>query len=243
MIEHGILVVLSGGQDSATCLSKARRDLDDWNNAQLLADGELAPLYTVSFNYGQRHKIELNLAEKLSSLAGAKAHFILPIPTFRYIGDSALVGIKGDIDKGHRGNDALPSSFVPGRNYIFLGFAAALAYKLGVRIISTGVCQTDYSGYPDCRLKTIMAIQESLRLAMEYEFHIETPLMHLTKAETIMLMESYDTLHWYLHTQTCYEGKRPPCGACPACKIRTKGFMEAGVVDPLLLLYSRLGAE
>ena len=122
---------------------------------------------------------------------------------------------------------------MPGRNALFLNIAAIDAYQQEASVIYTGVCQTDYSGYPDCRAAFIQSMQESLSLAMDYRFEIVTPLMHLTKAETVLKMAELDKLSWLAHSHTCYEGQRPACGKCPACRLRLKGFAEAGIADPL----------
>ena len=128
----------------------------------------------------------------------------------------------------------LPNTFVPGRNLVFLTFAAAFAYRQGIRHIVTGVAQTDYSGYPDCRAETIDALQQALRLGMESDVEIHTPLMHLSKKQTVELASDLGALPALAHTHTCYNGVRPPCGNCPACELRAKGFAEAGIPDPLL---------
>lgn len=226
------LVVLSGGQDSATCLAYTMAYIKDYNSKAL--EINKANIYTISFDYGQRHRTELTMSAYLSKMAGAKQHFELPINTFEHIGDSALIKSSGNISASHRATDKLPASFVPGRNYIFLGYAAAMAFKLGIHNLVTGVCQTDFSGYPDCRADTITAIQWALSLSMDWSFSIITPLMNKSKAETVKWMEELGCLGWYAFTQTCYEGKRPPCGDCPACKLRAKGFAEAGIEDPLI---------
>jgi 7-cyano-7-deazaguanine synthase len=215
------LVLLSGGQDSATCLAWAKN--------------EFSAVHTISFDYGQRHRIELEFSRKLADLAGAKSHTQLVVPTFTQIGDSALVG-EGDISATHRSGDGLPASFVPGRNYIFLGLAAAQAFLLGVRDLVAGVCQTDYSGYPDCRDESIRAVQEALSLCLDRNIRIHTPLMFMTKSETVLWMSELGSIAWYGSTQTCYMGERPPCLECPACKLRQKGFEEARIKDPLLEL-------
>lgn len=214
------LVLLSGGQDSATCLSWA---LTIWDE-----------IHTVSFDYGQRHRAELECSEALSKMSGAKSHTVIPINSFTALGESALVK-DGDIGGAHELNANLPASFVPGRNYVFLGLAAALAYKLGIPRLVTGVCQTDYSGYPDCRDSSIKSVQVALEHCLDMPLVIHTPLMWLTKAQTVKLMNDLGTLDWYQSTMTCYNGEMPPCGECPACKLRAKGFKEAGFVDPLLM--------
>ena len=198
-----------------------------------MATKQFGEVYSVSFDYGQRHRIELQCSKGLASLAGVVEHFEIPISSLAALEDSSLIGTSGNIKEPHRGNKDLPASFVPGRNYIFLGLAAAKAYQLGVHNIITGVCQTDFSGYPDCRDTSMKAVQEALYLCLDYPIYIHTPLMWKTKAETVLLMEELGKLDWYAHTHTCYEGKKPPCGVCPACKLRIKGFEEAGIRDPL----------
>ena len=218
-MRKAVLVVLSGGQDSCTCLAWACARFDY--------------IYTISFDYGQRHKVELECASKLSLLAHAKEHFEIPVFSLSYLGGSALVG-GGDISSSHTINHDLPASFVPGRNYLFLGIAAAKAYHIGVQDLVTGVCQTDFSGYPDCRDTTIKSIQVSLNLALDSPIYIHTPLMWKTKAETVLMMQELDHLDWYKNTHTCYEGKKSPCLLCPACKLRAKGFKAAHIEDPLI---------
>jgi len=216
------LVLLSGGQDSATCLA--------WSSIQF------DQVYTMSFNYGQRHVAELECSKILSEKAGAVKHYEVPVSSLKYLAEngsfSALLG-KGDISTNHPSRDDLPASFVPGRNYIFLGLAGALASQLGIKNIITGVCQTDFSGYPDCRDLSIKAIQVALFLCLDFNLTIHTPLMWKTKAETVMMMRDLGKFGWYKHTMTCYEGQSPPCGKCPACLLRAKGFKEVGFADPI----------
>ncbi len=219
-MKEKVLIVLSGGQDSTTCLAWAVKNF-----------GSL--IYSISFNYGQRHQIELSCAIKLASLANSN-HYEINLDFFPQLSPSALIGSEGNISLKHSIDKTLPASFVPGRNYFFLGAAACKAYSLGIHHIVTGVCQTDYSGYPDCRDNSIKSVQAALSSCLQYDLIIHTPLMWMTKAETILLMIDLGKLDWYKHTHTCYEGKRPPCGICPACKLRAKGFKEAGIKDPLL---------
>ena len=123
---------------------------------------------------------------------------------------------------------------MPGRNLVFLTFAAAYAYQRAIGNVVTGVAQTDYSGYPDCREGTITSLQQTIRLGMEFEVVLHTPLMHLSKKETVELARDLDALPAMALTHTCYNGQRPPCGECPACVLRARGFAEAGIEDPLL---------
>lgn len=215
------LVVLSGGQDSTTCLYWALREY-----------GRDA-VEAVTFDYGQRHRIELDSAAKIASLAGV-AQKVLPIDTFTALGGDALtddsVPVKEELDEV----TGLPTTFVPGRNLIFLTFAAAFAYRRGIHHLVTGVAQTDYSGYPDCREKTIQSLQESIRLGMDYDISIHTPLMFKSKADTVRLAKEVGALEALAWSHTCYRGQFPPCGTCPACRLRAKGFAEAGIEDPLI---------
>jgi len=215
------LVVLSGGQDSTTCLYWA---LDRFGKHNVEA---------VTFDYGQRHRLELDCARQVAKSAGID-QAELPIDTFRALGGNSLTDTEIDIAEGS--DDGLPNTFVPGRNLIFLTFAAAHAWRHGVTNIVTGVAQTDYSGYPDCRQETIDSLAVTLSLGMEREFVIHTPLMDLSKKETVLLAQELGALDAMSLTHTCYEGKRPPCGQCPACVLRARGFAEAGIDDPLISL-------
>ena len=150
------------------------------------------------------------------------------------LGGDALTDPEVEVANAVDDSTGLPNTFVPGRNLIFLTYAAAYAYQRDIRHLVTGVAQTDYSGYPDCREATIQALQTALRLGMESEFSIHTPLMHRSKKETVELARDLDALPAMAFTHTCYNGQRPPCGTCPACILRAKGFAEAGIADPLL---------
>ena len=216
------LVVFSGGQDSTTCLY--------WAMERFGADRVVA----LTFDYGQRHRIELEAAADVAKFAGVP-HVELPIDTFAALGGNALVDERVAIEVPESGEDELPSTFVPGRNLVFLTFAAAYAYQAGIADLVTGVAQTDYSGYPDCREATLEALRRALSLGMESEFVLHTPLMFLSKRETVELAVSLGALPALGLSHTCYEGRRPPCGRCPACVLRARGFEEAGVADPLLV--------
>jgi 7-cyano-7-deazaguanine synthase len=215
---RGAVVLLSGGQDSATCLA--------W------AMPRFSPIYTLTIDYGQRHRIEIAAAAAIARASGLP-HAVLPCDSFRALGGNALTSDEA-IQPGVRPGNQLPNTFVPGRNLIFLTLAAAYAYQRGVVDLVTGVCQTDYSGYPDCRAGTLDALQEALRLGLEFPIQIHAPLMDLTKAQTVRLMQSLHGMPLLALSHTCYEGAVPPCGRCPACILRAKGFAEAGVADPLL---------
>jgi 7-cyano-7-deazaguanine synthase len=222
------LVLFSGGQDSATCLA--------WSLQRF------AQVETLGFHYGQRHAIELECRADL--LAGMKSQqpdwaarlgegHTLEIPTLAAISDTALTR---DVAIA-MGADGLPNTFVPGRNLVFLTFAAALAYRRGITHIVGGMCETDYSGYPDCRDETIKALQSALSLGMARAFELHTPLMWLDKASTWKLAHELggaglvDLIRE--HSHTCYLGERGArhdwgygCGECPACVLRAKGWNE-----------------
>jgi len=215
------LVLLSGGQDSTTCLYWA---LDRFGVATVSA---------ISFDYGQRHRIELNCAARIAGAAGVD-YVCLPIDTFVALGGNALTDVTVEVRDEPDPSTGLPNTFVPGRNLIFLTYAAAFAYRRGIQNLVTGVAQTDYSGYPDCREETIKSLQESIRLGMESDITIHTPLMHRSKKETVELAQALGALPAMAMTHTCYNGERPPCGQCPACQLRARGFAEAGIADPLL---------
>jgi 7-cyano-7-deazaguanine synthase len=215
------LVVLSGGQDSTTCLYWA---IDRFGHASVS---------TITFDYGQRHRIELQCARKVAAAAGV-SNVCLPIDTFAALGGDALTDASVPVSNASDEETELPVTFVPGRNLIFLTFAAAYAYRHDTRHLVTGVAQTDYSGYPDCREETIAALQKAITLGMDRKFTIHTPLMHRSKKETVELAVRLGGLQAMALTHTCYNGSRPPCGDCPACRLRARGFAEAGVQDPLL---------
>jgi len=220
------LVLFSGGQDSATCLAWA---LDRFRRVE-----------TLGFDYGQRHRIELacrttlrdGLVTAMPPWAGRLGEdHTIPLDALGQISDTALTR-SAEI---RMQADGLPNTFVPGRNIIFLTFAAALAYRRGLRHIVTGVCETDYSGYPDCRDDTIKALQVALNLGMERRFVLHTPLMWLDKAATWRLAHDLggaplvDLIREESHT--CYLGERTTrhdwgygCGTCPACDLRRNGW-------------------
>jgi 7-cyano-7-deazaguanine synthase len=222
------LVLFSGGQDSATCLAWALQ--------------RFARVETLGFGYGQRHAIELDcragLRDGVKSLhadwaAKLGESHTLDIPTLAVMSDTALTR---DVAIA-MGADGLPNTFVPGRNLVFLTFAAALAYRRGITHIVGGMCETDYSGYPDCRDETIKALQVALSLGMARPFELHTPLMWLDKAKTWALANQLggsglvDLIRE--HSHTCYLGERGArndwgfgCGECPACRLRAKGWRE-----------------
>lgn len=226
MTGEGALVLFSGGQDSATCLAWALR--------------RFARVETVGFAYGQRHCVELDCAEAFRARLPAlvpvwadrlgEAH-TLPLDALGALSDTALTR-EAEIALCA---DGLPNTFVPGRNLLFLAFAAALAHRRGLRHIVAGMCETDFSGYPDCRDDTIKAMQVALNLGMAQRFVVHTPLMRRDKAETWRLAEEIGGAPLVEaiveETHSCYLGDRAHrhpwgfgCGACPACDLRRQGW-------------------
>ncbi|GAB2467812.1 7-cyano-7-deazaguanine synthase QueC [Comamonas humi] len=220
------LVLFSGGQDSTTCLAHA---LSRYERVE-----------TLGFDYGQRHSVEMQARRQV--LAKLRADFpawnrrlgedhVLSLDVLSQIGGSSLTE---DVAFAMQDN-GLPNTFVPGRNLLFMTLAGALAYRRGLQVLVTGVCETDFSGYPDCRDDTMKALQVALNLGLDLRLNIETPLMWIDKAQT------WD-LAWQLGGQalvdvivedshTCYEGDRSHrhawgwgCGSCPACALRAKGW-------------------
>lgn len=214
------LVLLSGGQDSTTCLYWA---MDRFGRDNVAA---------VSFDYGQRHGIELECARSIARGADI-ALTVLPINTFAALGGDALTDAEIEVASDNDPASGLPNTFVPGRNLVFITYAAAHAWRQDIGNIVVGVAQTDYSGYPDCREETIEALQQAIRLGMESKVVIHAPLMHLSKKQTVELVRDLGALDVMALTHTCYNGERPPCGHCAACELRARGFAEAGIDDPL----------
>jgi len=211
------IVLLSGGLDSAVAAACAAQRYDE--------------IVTLNFYYGQRHKKEIQHARKLAE------HFKWPyeVCAVNFPGGSALIGNEGDISKELRG---LPASFVPGRNLVFLSLAAGLAYTVGATVIVGGWNVVDYSGYPDCRQEFLDAAQEAINLALGFGVHnlhyviIYAPIVSYTKTNVILLGNELNVP--FELTWSCYEGRLRPCGICPSCVIRAKGFEDAGMKDPAL---------
>ncbi len=214
------LVVLSGGQDSTTCLYWA---LDRFGPGRV---------HAITFDYGQRHRIELDCAADVAAHAGVP-QVCLPIDTFAALGGDALTDATVEISEQADPSSRLPNTFVPGRNLVFLSFAAAWAWPRHIGNLVTGVAQTDYSGYPDCRAGTLASLEQTLRLGMETDIRIHAPLMSLSKKQTVELAVTLGAFGALALTHTCYNGCRPPCGQCSACRLRAQGFAEAGIPDPL----------
>ena len=212
------LVVLSGGQDSVTCLFWALAKFEE--------------VEAITFKYGQRHEVELTCAKAVCRETGVP-HKVLDMSFLGEIATSALTG-DGDVSAAHALNDKLPASFVPNRNALLLGAAHSYAQTIGAEVLVTGVCQTDYSGYPDCREEFIMLLNTALDIGTAREVKILTPLMYLTKAETFKLADELGVLSTVIEmSHTCYEGDRSVrhqwgygCGECPACGLRRAGYEE-----------------
>jgi 7-cyano-7-deazaguanine synthase len=220
------LVLFSGGQDSTACLAWA---LDRYAHVE-----------TIGFDYGQRHRIELDCRQVVRSElqrqfprwdARLGEDHLLDLALLGQISDTALTDQRA-IEMQANG---LPNTFVPGRNLLFLTFAAAVAYRRGAGVLVGGMCETDYSGYPDCRDNTIKATQVALSLGLDQAMTVETPLMFLTKAQTWALTDTLGgaALNTLIveHTHTCYLGERGAlhpwghgCGQCPACTLRRSGY-------------------
>ena len=220
------LVLFSGGQDSTTCLAHALQRYDR--------------VETIAFDYRQRHRVELDA--RLNVLREFRAQF----PAWsKKLGQDHLLdlAVLGDVSETSLTRDTafkmeqngLPNTFVPGRNLLFLTLAAAVAYRRDLQVLVTGVCEADFSGYPDCRDDTMKAMQLALSLGMDKRFLIETPLMWIDKAATWQMAERLGGANLVdliiEHTHTCYLGDREHrhtwgygCGSCPACELRERGF-------------------
>ncbi|MBB4842931.1 7-cyano-7-deazaguanine synthase [Paucibacter oligotrophus] len=222
------LVLFSGGQDSTACLAWALQ--------------RFASVETLGFDYGQRHRVELDCRQTLRHELQARfpqwaaklgEDHLLDLSLLGQISNTALTEARA-IEMQANG---LPNTFVPGRNLLFLSFAATLAYRRGASVLVGGMCETDYSGYPDCRDNTLKSLQVALSLGLDTPMTVETPLMFLTKAQTWALSESLGgaALNELIieHSHTCYLGERTQrhawgygCGSCPACELRARGYAE-----------------
>lgn len=204
------LVVFSGGQDSTTCMFYAKENFKE--------------VELVTFQYGQRHDLEIEVAENIAKEQGLK-HHVLDMSLLSQLSPNALTDHNMEIENNE---DGIPNTFVPARNLLFLSFAGALAYQIGAKHIITGVCETDFSGYPDCRDSFIKSMNLSLNLSMDKDFVIHTPLMWLNKQETWALSDELGALDYVRErTLTCYNGViADGCGECPACKLRNQGLSQ-----------------
>lgn len=203
------LVVFSGGQDSTTCMFYA---MEYYREVEL-----------VTFQYGQRHALEIDVAKDIANTHGLK-HHVIDMSVLAQLSPNALTHHDMEISS----DSAVPNTFVPARNMLFLSFASAIAYQVGAKTIITGVCETDFSGYPDCRDVFVKSMNVTANLAMDESFIIATPLMWLDKKETWALADSFGKLEYIRdNTLTCYEGViGDGCGECPACVLRQNGLDE-----------------
>lgn len=207
------VVVFSGGQDSTTCLLYAVQQYDE--------------VHAITFDYGQRHVQEIEVARQIAIDLGLAAHKVLDVGLLNELAVSALtrdaIPVSNDLQE-----NGLPNTFVPGRNILFLTLAAIYAYQVGADTVITGVCETDFSGYPDCRDEFVKALNHAVKLGMERNVQFDTPLMWLNKAETWALADKIGRLDYVRQkTLTCYNGViGDGCGECPACKLRAKGLHD-----------------
>ena len=207
------VVVFSGGQDSTTCLIQALSQYDE--------------VHAVTFDYGQRHSQEIATAKQLGQNLKVASHKILDVTVLNELAISALTRDAIPVSNELMDN-GLPNTFVPGRNILFLTLAGIYAYQLGAESVITGVCETDFSGYPDCRDQFIKAMQSALELGMDRPLNLVTPLMWLNKAQTWALADKHHQLELVRdQTLTCYNGiLGSGCGTCPACLLRAKGLQD-----------------
>lgn len=216
------VVLLSGGQDSTTCLYWARQK---WPEVHALA-----------VFYGQRHRRELEAARAIAHLAGVQYHE-LHLPNYTLSSTSPLVDHKqklGQYESAESLPGGLEPTFVPGRNLLFLTIAANRAYDIGAEDIVIGVNDADFGGYPDCRPDAMQRAALALRSCFDRPFNLHAPLQHLDKKQIVELaVELPGCMEALALSHTCYAGERPPCGRCHACLLRAKGFDLAGVVDPI----------
>ncbi|ULT59848.1 7-cyano-7-deazaguanine synthase QueC [Neobacillus drentensis] len=209
MKDEKAVVVFSGGQDSTTCLFWALKQFKE--------------VEVVTFDYNQRHYLEIECAKNIANELGVR-HHILDMSLLNQLAPNALT--RDDIEVKEGVDGELPSTFVPGRNLLFISFAGVLASQVGAKHLVTGVCETDFSGYPDCRDIFIKSLNVTLNLSMDKEFVIHTPLMWLDKAETWQLADELNALDFVREkTLTCYNGMiADGCGECPSCLLRKKGL-------------------
>lgn len=212
------VVLLSGGLDSTTCMA--------------VAQDEGYELYALSFDYGQRHNKEIENAARVAKHYGVREHRVFKIG---YVEGNALTDGSVDVPD-YNGGDTIPVTYVPARNILFLSYAAGYAESIGAEAVFIGVSSVDYSGYPDCRPVFIEAFQRVLEVGTKMgvegnPIKIKTPLIDLSKAQTILLGQSLGAP--YHLTTSCYRGGKAACGVCDSCTLRLKGFKEAGIKDPI----------
>lgn len=208
------VIVFSGGQDSTTCLIHALQTYDE--------------IHCITFDYGQRHRAEIEVAQELSKKLSVTVHKVLDTSLLSELAISSLTRDNIPVQTTNSSGDDLPNTFVPGRNILFLTLASIYAYQVRAKTVITGVCETECSGYPDCRDEFVTVLNKAIHLGIDYKLCIETPLMWLNKAETWALAEYHNQLDLIrYHTLTCYNGiKGSGCANCDACNLRAKGLDE-----------------
>ena len=218
MEDKKALVIFSGGQDSTTCLAWAKQRYKE--------------VAAISFIYGQVHEIEIVQATLIAETLGVPLD-VWDISFYQEMVTSALTGNLPDMNAQHRDNNLLPASFVPNRNALFILLAHSFAQQIKAQVLVTGICQTDYSGYPDCRDEFAKAFIAALNSGADQHIELKTPLMYKTKAETFQMAEEAGILDLVVReSHSCYNGDPNlnkwgrGCGHCPACKIRVRGFAE-----------------
>nr|WP_321379387.1 7-cyano-7-deazaguanine synthase QueC [uncultured Bacteroides sp.] len=212
MSNESAVVLFSGGQDSTTCLFWAKR--------------HFKKVYALSFLYGQKHQKEVDIARNIAEKADVEFH-LMDVSFISKLGSNSLTDSSIEMDQ-EKPADSFPNTFVPGRNLFFLSIAAVFAREKGVRHLVTGVSQTDFSGYPDCRDSFVKSLNVTINLAMDEQFVIHTPLMWIDKTETWALADELGVFDLVRNeTLTCYNGiPADGCGHCPACKLRNHGLQE-----------------
>lgn len=214
------VIILSGGLDSTTCMG--------------IAQDKGYALYPLTFFYGQRHAREVEQAKKIAEHYAVKEHRLVNLDFLQQIGGSSLTNAALEIPD--EATDDIPNTYVPARNLIFLSLATAYAEVIEASSIYIGISAIDFSGYPDCRPEFIASMRDTVQLATKagatgHSIKIEAPLIHLSKAETIRLGVSLNVP--YHLTTSCYTGEEEACGVCDSCRLRLKGFAEAGYPDPI----------
>lgn len=222
------LVILSGGQDSTTCLYWAKQNPG------------LEKLHALTFDYGQRHGIEIRSASTVAAMAGVDTHELVVLPDNILAGTSPLTNPTVEVEE-YESAETLPGgiekTFVPARNLLFLSIAANRAAVLGCDALVIGVSEEDFGGYPDCRSDFITAMEAAINAGLpdDCQLTVYTPLINRDKRETVELAAGLDgCLDALAYSHTCYNGDCPPCGKCHACLLRARGFDQAGIEDPLL---------
>ncbi|MCP1482947.1 7-cyano-7-deazaguanine synthase [Pseudomonas chlororaphis] len=214
MMKKKAVVVFSGGQDSTTCLIHALPLYDE--------------VHCITFDYGQRHRAEIEVAQQLAKQLGATVHKVLDASLLNELAISSLTRDNIPVPTVNSSGASLPSTFVPGRNILFLTLASIYAYQVKAETVITGVCETDFSGYPDCRDEFVKALNKAVELGMEYRLRLETPLMWLNKSETWALADHHQQLSLVREqTLTCYNGViGSGCANCDACNLRSRGLND-----------------